>query len=245
VQAQGRDDLREKLKVASGGVIFATIQKFLPDGSGDRYPLLSERRNVTVMVDEAHRSQYGLKGKLIVNDDDGKYATPHSERLLNVADSQARTNGKSGKPPSTPPGAHMVYGFARHMRDALPNASYIAFTGTPISLTDRNTRGVFGDCISIYDIQRAVEDGATVPIYYESRVAKLDLPEELKPVVDDEFEEVCLGRWCSSKRSSWRRSGRRRGRVVAARRSVGPMWCGSLAAGVALGEGCLRRRAEC
>ncbi len=190
VQAEGRDDLREKLKVASGGVIFTTIQKFLPDGSGDRYPLLSERRNVIVMVDEAHRSQYGLKGKLIVNDDDGKYATPPSERLLKVADSQARTNGKNGKPPSTPPGVHMVYGFARHMRDALPNASFIAFTGTPISLTDRNTRGVFGDYISVYDIQRAVEDGATVPIYYESRVAKLDLPDELKPVVDDEFEEV-------------------------------------------------------
>ena len=190
VQAQGRDDLREKLKVASGGVIFTTIQKFLPDSQGERYPLLSDRRNIIVIADEAHRSQYGLRGKLVVNDDGGKYAEPQSPELLKVADSQARTNGKNGKPPSTPPGAFMVYGFARHMRDALPNASYIAYTGTPISLTDRNTRGVFGDYISVYDILQAVEDGATVPIYYESRVAKLHLPDELKPVVDDDFEEV-------------------------------------------------------
>ena len=190
VQAEGRDDLRDKLKVASGGVIFTTIQKFLPDGPGERYPLLSERRNIVVIADEAHRSQYGLRGKLVVNDGEGKYPEPANDKLLKVADSQARTNGKNGKPPSTPPGAHMVYGFARHMRDALPNASYIAFTGTPISLTDRNTRGVFGDYISIYDIQQAVADGATVPIYYESRVAKLELPDELKPVIDDEFEDV-------------------------------------------------------
>jgi type I restriction enzyme R subunit len=188
VQAEGRDDLREKLKVASGGVIFTTIQKFLPDGPGERYPVLSERRNIIVMADEAHRSQYGLRGKLVVNE--GDYEPPPSERLLKVADSQARTQGRNGKAPSTPPGVHMVYGFARHMRDALPNASYIAFTGTPVSLTDRNTRGVFGDYISVYDIQRAVEDGATVPIYYESRVAKLHLPDELKPVIDEEFEEV-------------------------------------------------------
>jgi type I restriction enzyme, R subunit len=195
VQATGRDDLREKLKVAAGGVIFTTIQKFLPDGPGEKFPLLSDRRNIVVIADEAHRSQYGLKGKLVVNEEppagEGHPYKIPSERLLEVADSQARVaRGNNGKPPSVPPGAHMVYGFARHLRDALPNASYIAFTGTPVSLTDRNTRAVFGEYISIYDIQQAVSDGATVPIYYESRVAKLDLPEELKPVIDEEFEEI-------------------------------------------------------
>jgi type I restriction enzyme R subunit len=189
VQAEGRDELREKLRVASGGVVFSTIQKFLPDGPGERYPQLSDRRNIIVIADEAHRSQYGLKGKLVVNDDDGKYKVP-SERVLAVADSQAVTKRRDGKPSSVPPGAHMVYGFARHLRDALPNASFIAFTGTPVSLTDRNTRGVFGDYISIYDIQQAVKDGATVPIYYESRVARLELPEEYKALIDEEFEEV-------------------------------------------------------
>ena len=189
VQAAGRDDLREKLKVASGGVIFTTIQKFLPDSPGEKFPLLSDRRNIVVIADEAHRSQYGLKAKLVVNEE-GAYKVP-SERLLQVADSQAKVvYGKDGKPPSTPPGAHMAYGFARHLRDALPNASFIAFTGTPVSLTDRNTRAVFGEYISIYDIQQAVSDGATVPIYYESRVAKLELPEDLKPFIDEEFEEV-------------------------------------------------------
>jgi len=145
VQAQSRADLRRKLSVASGGVIFSTIQKFFPD-NGDRHPLLSDRRNIVVIADEAHRSQYDF-----------------------------------------------IDGFARHMRDALPNASFIAFTGTPLELADRNTRAVFGDYISIYDIQRAVEDGATVPIYYESRLAKLDLPSELKPTIDREFEEVTEG----------------------------------------------------
>ncbi len=189
VQAEGRDDLREKLKVASGGVIFTTIQKFLPD-PGERYPVLSERRNIVVIADEAHRSQYGLRGKLVVSGET-EYEPQVNDEVLMVAESQAKVvKGKNGKPPSVPPGAHMVYGFARHMRDALPNASYIAFTGTPISLSDRNTRGVFGDYISVYDIQQAVADGATVPIYYESRVARLELPDELKPVIDEEFEEV-------------------------------------------------------
>lgn len=187
-QAQDRDDLKEKLTVAAGGVVFTTIQKFLPD-PGQRYPVLSERRNIVVIADEAHRTQYGLRGKLVVNDEGVEI--PPSEKILKVADSQAHhANGKDGKPSSVPPGAHMAYGFARHMRDALPNASFIAFTGTPVSLTDRNTRGVFGDYISIYDIQQAVADGATVPIYYESRVAKLDLPDSLKPAIDEEFEEV-------------------------------------------------------
>ena len=146
VQAENRDDLRELLQVASGGVVFTTIQKFFPEEKGDRHPLLSDRRNIVVIADEAHRSQYDF-----------------------------------------------IDGFARHMRDALPNASFIGFTGTPIELTDANTRAVFGDYISIYDIQRAVEDGATVPIYYESRLAKLELNEAERPKIDPEFEEVTEG----------------------------------------------------
>jgi type I restriction enzyme R subunit len=146
VKAESRAHLRQLLSVAAGGVVFTTIQKFLPEEKGDRHPVLSDRRNIVVIADEAHRSQYDF-----------------------------------------------IDGFARHMRDALPRASFIGFTGTPIELADANTRAVFGDYISIYDIQRAVEDGATVPIYYESRLAKLDLPEELKPRLDAEFEEVTEG----------------------------------------------------
>lgn len=146
VQAESRAHLRQLLNVQAGGVVFTTIQKFLPDERGDRNPILSERRNIVVMADEAHRSQYDF-----------------------------------------------IDGYARHMRDTLPNASFIAFTGTPLELTDRNTRAVFGDYISIYDIRRAVEDQATVPIYYESRLAKLDLPEDQKPKVDEAFEEVTEG----------------------------------------------------
>ncbi len=146
VQAQDRADLRSKLRVAGGGVVFTTIQKFLPEEKGDRHPVLSERRNIVVIADEAHRSQYDF-----------------------------------------------IDGFARHMRDALPNASFIGFTGTPIELTDKNTRAVFGDYISVYDIQRAVTDGATVPIYYESRLAKLALDAAERPRIDPQFEEVTEG----------------------------------------------------
>ena len=145
-QAESRADLRRKLSVESGGVVFTTIQKFFPDEKGDTHPTLSERRNIVVIADEAHRSQYDF-----------------------------------------------VDGFARHMRDALPRASFIGFTGTPIELQDANTRAVFGDHISIYDISRAVEDGATVPIYYESRLAKLELDESERPSIDPSFEEVTEG----------------------------------------------------
>ena len=146
VQATSRADLRDKLTVNSGGVVFTTIQKFFPEEKGDRYPLLSERRNIVVIADEAHRSQYDF-----------------------------------------------IDGYARHMRDALPNASFVGFTGTPIELQDANTRAVFGDYISIYDIRRAVEDRATVPIYYESRLANLSLDESEKPKIDPDFEEVTEG----------------------------------------------------
>ena len=146
VQAKDRGHLRELLKVASGGVVFTTVHKFFPEGDETRFPLLSNRRNVVVIADEAHRSQYNF-----------------------------------------------IDGFARHMRDALPNASFIGFTGTPIEQTDHNTRVVFGNYISIYDIQRAVEDGATVPIYYESRLAKIEMDENEKPHIDPEFEEMTEG----------------------------------------------------
>ena len=146
VQAASRADLRAKLAVESGGVVFTTIQKFFPEERGDRHPLLCERRNIVVIADEAHRSQYDF-----------------------------------------------IDGFARHMRDALPNASFIGFTGTPIELQDANTRAVFGDYISIYDIQRAVEDGATVVIYYESRLAKLSLDDSERPMIDSGFEEATEG----------------------------------------------------
>ncbi len=146
VQAADRADLRAKLSVASGGVVFTTIQKFFPEEKGDRQPVLSDRRNVVVIADEAHRSQYDF-----------------------------------------------VDGFARHMRDALPNASFIGFTGTPVEKADANTRAVFGDYISIYDIQKAVQDEATVRIYYESRLAKLELRDSERPRLDDDFEEATEG----------------------------------------------------
>ena len=146
VQAESRSDLRDKLSVAAGGVVFTTIQKFFPEERGDTFPTLSERRNVVVIADEAHRSQYDF-----------------------------------------------VDGFARHMRDALPNASFVGFTGTPIELEDANTRAVFGDYISVYDIQRSVEDGATVPIHYESRLARLVLDQAEQPDIDADFEEATEG----------------------------------------------------
>ena len=145
-QADSRADLRQKLSVAAGGVVFTTIQKFFPEEKGDTHPTLSDRNNIVVIADEAHRSQYDF-----------------------------------------------IDGFARHMRDALPNASFVGFTGTPIELKDASTRAVFGECISIYDIRRSVEDGATVPIYYESRLAKLSLDEDERPTIDADFEEVTEG----------------------------------------------------
>lgn len=145
-QADSRANLRDLLAVEAGGVVFTTIHKFFPEEKGDRHPTLSERRNIVVIADEAHRSQYDF-----------------------------------------------IDGYARHMRDALPHASFIGFTGTPIELQDASTRAVFGDYISIYDIQRAVQDGATVPIYYESRLAKLVLDEAERPKIDPEFEEATEG----------------------------------------------------
>jgi type I restriction enzyme R subunit len=161
VQAEDRNQLKELLKVASGGVVFATVQKFQPD-EGNVYELLSDRKNIVVIADEAHRTQYGFKAKTI-----------------DAKDEQGNVVGKK-----------IVYGFAKYMRDALPNATYLGFTGTPIENTDVNTPAVFGNYVDIYDIAQAVEDGATVRIYYESRLAKVNLSEEGKQLVDDLDDEL-------------------------------------------------------
>ena len=154
LQAEDRNHLRELLNRPSGGVIFTTLQKFTPDEGTAEYPVLTDRRNVIVIADEAHRSQYGF---------------------------DARLDRKTGE---------ISYGFAKYLRDALPNASFIGFTGTPIEKEDANTPAVFGDYIDIYDISRAVEDGATVPIYYESRLARIELDEDEKPKIDAEIAEL-------------------------------------------------------
>ncbi|MDD2267922.1 MAG: type I restriction endonuclease subunit R [Eubacteriales bacterium] len=151
-QAENRQQLRDLLSVEAGGIVFTTIQKFTPDESDQSIEALTNRRNVIVIADEAHRSQYGLEAK----EKDGKVS----------------------------------FGFAKYMRDALPNASFIGFTGTPVELGDKNTPALFGEYIDIYDLTQAVKDKTTVPIYYESRIAKLDIPQELKPKIDIEYEEI-------------------------------------------------------
>jgi type I restriction enzyme R subunit len=157
VQATTRQDLRAKLgNRPSGGIVFATIQKFMLGEYEDTYPVLSDRSNIVVIADEAHRTQYGFDAKL---------------------------KGKAGE-------ERYQAGYAQHLRDALPNATFVAFTGTPVSSEDRDTRAVFGDYIHIYDMQQAKEDGATVAIYYESRLAKLRLKEEDLPKIDAEVDEL-------------------------------------------------------
>lgn len=157
IQAESRTHLRELLSGRdSGGIIFTTIHKFVPEQKGDKASILTDRKNVIVIADEAHRSQYGF----------GAYVVDEKEE------------------------ANIKYGYAQYMRDSLPQASYIGFTGTPVELSDKNTPAVFGDYIDIYDMTRAVEDNTTVKIFYESRIAKIDLPENMKPVVDEEYEEI-------------------------------------------------------
>ena len=153
-QADSREDLQKVLTRPSGGVVFTTIQKFAPERGEIDYPVLTDRRNVVVIADEAHRSQYGFRAKV------------------------ERTTGE------------ISYGFAKYLRDALPNASFIGFTGTPIEKEDVNTPAVFGEYIDIYDINRGVEDGATVPIYYESRLARIELDEDEKPTLNDAVAEL-------------------------------------------------------
>ena len=153
-QVDSREDLQNVLTRPSGGVVFTTIQKFSPERGESDYPLLTDRRNVVVIADEAHRSQYGFRAKV-----------------------ERKTGG-------------ITYGFAKYLRDALPNASFIGFTGTPVEKDDVNTPAVFGEYIDVYDINRGVEDGATVPIYYESRVARIELDENEKPKLDEEIAEL-------------------------------------------------------
>ena len=156
VQADSRKNLKELLKTAGGGIVFTTIQKFSPEDDAEKFEMLSERNNIVVIADEAHRSQYGFAAKTLVKN------------------KQVFTR----------------YGFAKNLRDALPNASFIGFTGTPIEKKDASTRAVFGHHIDVYDIQQAVEDGATVPIYYESRLAKVHLKAEEKEKLDIEVEQI-------------------------------------------------------
>jgi type I restriction enzyme R subunit len=167
VQIATRGDLREKLgNRPSGGILFATIQKFAPGVDEDKFPVLSTRHNIVVIADEAHRTQYGFQAEL---------KAPKQEVLLDQAAE-----------------AHARYqvGYAQHLRDALPNATFVAFTGTPVSSQDRDTRAVFGDYIHIYDMQQAKEDGATVAIYYESRLAKLSLKADQLPTIDSDVDEL-------------------------------------------------------
>ena len=196
VQATDRANLRDLLnKRTSGGIIFTTIHKFAPyaneikkgvepyayldkvaESSADyaENMVLTDRKNVIVIADEAHRSQYGFEAEVV--------------------------KGKTE--------ADVKYGYAKYMRDSLPNASYIGFTGTPVELTDKNTRAVFGDYIDVYDMTRAVEDGTTVKIFYESRIAKLELPEEMKPKIDTEYDEITEYQEYSQKeklKSKWAR----------------------------------------
>ena len=154
-QAEDREHLRALLDGRpSGGIIFTTVQKFTPERNEDRFPMLTDRTNIVVVTDEAHRSQYGFRAVL---------------------------DKKSGK---------YKYGFAKHLRDALPFATFVGFTGTPVQRDDKDTRGVFGDYVSIYDIQDAVDDGATVPIYYESRLTKLDINQARIEELNDDVEEI-------------------------------------------------------
>jgi len=155
-QAQNRAHLKDLLKTAGGGIVFSTIQKFFPEDGGEHYDLLSDRHNIIVIADEAHRSQYGFAARTVLKDEE----------------------------------AITRYGNAKYLRDALPNASFIGFTGTPIEQEDRSTPAVFGEYVDVYDVERAVEDGATVPIYYESRLAKVHLDDAEHAKVDDEVEAV-------------------------------------------------------
>lgn len=173
VQVETRQDLRAKLaNRPSGGIVFATIQKFMPGEDEDSFPVLSDRHNIVVIADEAHRTQYGFEAK-----------------LKTVKPSKSSANDANAQLVAEPTATYQV-GYAQHLRDALPNATFVAFTGTPVSAEDRDTRAVFGDYIHIYDMQQARDDGATVAIYYESRLAKLGLKESELPDIDAEVDEL-------------------------------------------------------
>ncbi|WP_439114288.1 type I restriction endonuclease subunit R [Hydrogenophaga sp.] len=191
VQASTRQELRQLLgNRPSGGIVFATIQKFMPGEDEDMFPVLSARHNIVVIADEAHRTQYGFEAKLKTRKVSGAASGSASFGALTSSD------GEYVAPAGTADLALPEYktsyqvGYAQHLRDALPNATFVAFTGTPVSSTDRDTRAVFGDYIHVYDMQQAKEDGATVAIYYESRLAKLKLKEADLSLIDDEVDEL-------------------------------------------------------
>ncbi|WP_461309858.1 type I restriction endonuclease subunit R [Azonexus hydrophilus] len=176
VQAHTRQELRQLLgNRPSGGIVFATIQKFMPGEDEDSFPVLSERHNIVVIADEAHRTQYGFEAKL-------KTVKPRAVVSAAANDAQVLAAAE--------PMTRYQVGYAQHLRDALPHATFVAFTGTPVSSEDRDTRAVFGDYIHVYDMQQAKEDGATVAIYFESRLAKLSLKQEELPAIDDEVDEL-------------------------------------------------------
>ncbi len=185
VQADTRPRLRELLSNRpSGGIIFTTIQKFTPGEDEDSFPVLSERNNIVVICDEAHRSQYGFKASL-----------PKLQKQMKAARKTSAANEPMVLQAAEPVADYgrlrdVRYGYAQHLRDGLPGATFVAFTGTPVSLEDRDTRAVFGDYVHIYDVEQAVRDGATVPIYYESRLARLELKEAETPALDDEVDEL-------------------------------------------------------
>jgi type I restriction enzyme R subunit len=181
VQAATRQELRALLgNRPSGGIVFATIQKFMPGEDEDAFPLLSDRHNIVVIADEAHRTQYGFEAKL-------KTLKP---RPLTTELTTGAGEPSPHKVEFAPTVDRYQVGYAQHLRDALPHATFVAFTGTPVSGEDRDTRAVFGDYISVYDMQQAKEDGATVAIYYESRLAKLGLKADEMVTIDDEVDEL-------------------------------------------------------
>jgi type I restriction enzyme R subunit len=181
VQVTTRQDLRAKLaNRPSGGIVFATIQKFMPGEDEDMFPVLSERHNIVVIADEAHRTQYGFEAKLKTRKSVSK--------ALTTGDGLSTAHHAEFAPYEST--SHYQVGYAQHLRDALPHATFVAFTGTPVSSADRDTRAVFGDYIHVYDMQQAKEDGATVAIYFETRLAKLKLKDEHLPLIDAEVDEL-------------------------------------------------------
>ena len=209
VQVTTRQDLRTRLlHRPSGGIVFATIQKFMPGEDEDMFPVLSDRHNIVVIADEAHRTQYGFEAKLktrkAVFKQNGLAAgvsiAPVDSKYIATGDGGVNPHRAEFAPPayavdgpagsSSPTQSTYQVGYAQHLRDALPNATFVAFTGTPVSGTDRDTRAVFGDYIHVYDMQQAKEDGATVAIYFETRLAKLKLKDEHLPLIDDEVDEL-------------------------------------------------------
>ena len=184
VQAHSRQDLRARLgNRPAGGIVFATIQKFMPGEDEDRFPVLSDRHNIVVIADEAHRTQYGFEARL-------RTVRAPRNTAGDAVNAFNDANALLAAEPAASYRSRYPVGYAQHLRDALPNATFVAFTGTPVSSEDRDTRAVFGDYIHIYDMQQAKDDGATVAIYFESRLARLSLNEAALPQLDDAVDEL-------------------------------------------------------